>query len=111
MKITNYEDSMIIQKRSEIIFVSFLDILYIERFGNSTIIHTMDNEIVVRISLHKLFEFLPSFFLRSHKSFIVNTKKIKKMKNVGKESNAYEVFFSKDKSALLTKENITLFIQ
>ncbi|MDP9726581.1 two-component system LytT family response regulator [Priestia aryabhattai] len=111
MKIKNYEDNLIIQKRNEIFFLHFLDILYIERFGNSTIIHTVDNEITIRISLQKLLEFLPPFFLRSHKSYIVNIKKVKQMKMLGKESTTYEAFFNNEQSALVTKENVTMIIE
>ncbi|HDW3058175.1 TPA: LytTR family transcriptional regulator DNA-binding domain-containing protein [Bacillus cereus] len=111
MKISKNENNIIIQKRKEIYFISFLDISYIERFGNLTIIHTDNDEIVIRFSLQKLLDFLPSFFVRSHKSYIINIKRIKQMKFLGGDSTTYEVFFNHEKSALVTKDRISEIIK
>lgn len=111
MKIQKYDDNLVIQKRNEIYFLSFGDILYIERFGNLTVVHTDHEEIKIRFSLHKIIDFLPSFFLRSHKSYIINMKKIKQMKGLGKDSTTYEAFFNDEKSALITKDKISVILQ
>ncbi|MGI1814130.1 LytR/AlgR family response regulator transcription factor [Priestia sp. TGN 0903] len=111
MKIAEFDNNLIIQKRSEIHFLPFSDILYIERFGNSTIIHINDEEIVIRISLQKLIDFLPKFFLRTHKSYIINIKRVKQMKFSGGDSTTYEAFFNYDKSALVTKDKISIIFE
>ncbi|MED4219516.1 LytTR family DNA-binding domain-containing protein [Priestia megaterium] len=111
MKIQKYDDNLIIKKRNEIYFLSFLEILYIERFGNLTIIHTDEQEIEIRFSLYKLKDLLPNYFLRSHKSYIVNIKKVKQMKIIGNDSTTYEAFFDYEKSALITRDKLTAFIE
>ncbi|WP_372482345.1 LytTR family transcriptional regulator DNA-binding domain-containing protein [Priestia megaterium] len=111
MKIKKCEENLIIQKRNEIYFLVFLDILYIERFGNLTIIHTEEDEISIRFSLHRLIDFLPSYFIRSHKSYIVNIKKVKQMKVLAGDSTTYEAFFKYEKSALITKDKVSLLVR
>ncbi|MED4067560.1 LytTR family DNA-binding domain-containing protein [Priestia megaterium] len=111
MKIKKYEDNLIIQKRNEIYFLPFLEILYVERFGNSTIIHTEEEEITIRFSLHGLIDLLPSCFMRSHKSYIVNIRRVKQMKVLRGDSTTYEAFFNHEKSALITKENVSLLVK
>ena len=108
MKITKYNNNLVIQKRTEIYFLSFTDILYIERFGNLTIVHTTDDEISIRFALNRIIELLPPFFLRSHKSYILNTTRIKQMRILGKDSATYEAFFNNEKSALITKDKISI---
>lgn len=52
------------------------DILYIERIGNNSIVYTKDNSYSTYLNLERLLENLPKYFVKSHRSFIVNTKKI-----------------------------------
>lgn len=52
------------------------DILYIERIGNKSIVHIKDDYYYTYLNLERLLMNLPKYFRKSHRSFIVNTKKI-----------------------------------
>ncbi len=62
-------------------FIDVEDICYIEEKGKDAIIHTSDSKHVLkRTTLTSLHERLPDNFTKTHKSYIVNTKKVVKMK-------------------------------
>ncbi len=64
-------------------FVSVKDICYIEERGKDAFLHLSNHvEILKRTSLTSLDEKLPDEFLRVHKSYTVNVKKIVKMNKV-----------------------------
>lgn len=60
--------------------LEFNQILYIEAYGNYLKIHTEEKTYVTRETMQHICDNLPqSLFLRVHKSYIVNKKKIKKL--------------------------------
>ena len=67
------------------------DILYIEKFGNKSIIVTKTNKYTTSKNLNTLLEELPIFFRRCHRSYIVNDSKILRLD----KKNGF-VYFSKD---------------
>jgi two-component system response regulator LytT len=70
-----------VKNEKTIDFVDVEDICYIEEIGKDAIIHTLENEHTLkRNTLTSLQEKLPDNFLRVHKSYIVNTRKVLKMK-------------------------------
>ena len=63
-------------KGNDIISIPYNDIMYIEKNGHDVILHTTSNVFVERISLNEISKRLPVFFIRAHKSYIVNINKV-----------------------------------
>jgi signal transduction histidine kinase len=57
--------------------IPYEDIVYIESLSNCIKVITINKEITSKERISKLYERLPDHFLRIHRSFIVNTEKIK----------------------------------
>ncbi len=106
MRIICRDDKLIIIGRQKVRFISLHEIYYIERFDNQTFIHTSTEQIPVRISLKQILELLPSSFVRTHKSFIVNFNAIKELTSLN--DRLYEVQFNENKYALISKEVLEL---
>ncbi len=56
--------------------VLFNDILYVESLKDYIRIHTSENSIMTKEKISDFEEMLPSTFLRTHRSYIVNTQKV-----------------------------------
>ncbi len=56
--------------------ILFADILYAESLKDYVRIHTLDARIITKEKISNFEKKLPSFFLRTHRSYIVNTQKI-----------------------------------
>ena len=54
-------------------------LLYIESQGNYLKIVTKDRNFLIRQTLYELEQNLPDYFVKTHKSFIINTRKIDRM--------------------------------
>ena len=63
-------------KGNDIISIPYNDIMYIEKNGHDVIFHTTSNVFVERTSLNEISKRLPVFFIRAHKSYIVNINKV-----------------------------------
>ncbi len=99
------KDKILIKGKENVSFVDVEDIVIIERFDNATHIYTKNKEeFVTSMSLADFEEKLDeNIFIRSHKSFIINITKIKRVEQYGRWT--YSVFFrGLDKDALITKE-------
>lgn len=96
---------LLIKGKESLNFISVNDIIMIERADNSTYIYTVDGEIYnTSVSLSELENRLPTdVFMRSHKSYIINTTYIKKIEPYGRWTYIVK-FKSTDKDALITKE-------
>ncbi|WP_171595183.1 LytR/AlgR family response regulator transcription factor [Marinifilum caeruleilacunae] len=57
--------------------IPYDNIVYIESLSNYIKVITLDNEIISKEKISKLYERLPDGFLRIHRSFIINTERIK----------------------------------
>jgi DNA-binding LytR/AlgR family response regulator len=62
-----------------------LDILFFEASSKKVLIHTKGQEIAYYDSIENLTASLPSYFLRCHRSFIVNIHKIKELRGKAME--------------------------
>lgn len=60
--------------------IPYYEIIYVEKNGHDAIIYTATEMFVERTSLNEIINRLPDFFIRSHKSYIVNINKIKSLK-------------------------------
>lgn len=64
-------DRLIIAKRSQIVYLHFSDILFIERFRQKTLVHAHHHEYSIKHSLKEINNLLPDMVVRAHRSFIV----------------------------------------
>lgn len=67
-------------KGNDIFKIPYYEIVYIEKKGHDAIIHTVTEIYAERTSLNEIFNRLPDFFIRSHKSYIVNINKVKSLR-------------------------------
>jgi two-component system, LytTR family, response regulator len=80
------------------------DILFAEKVGRKTIIHTKDRTFEVTESLQDLEEVLGDSFFKTHRSYLVNLKKISRINSSGE---TYLGFFqNSEKAAHISKLKI-----
>ncbi|MDD4411940.1 MAG: LytTR family DNA-binding domain-containing protein [Syntrophomonas sp.] len=84
-------DILALKNRYETMHINKNDILFIEARRHRAVIHTLGNHLELNKSLDELETMLGSGFLRVHRSYIVNLKKIKKTKEIVDRS--YEIEF------------------
>ncbi|MGX1195919.1 LytTR family transcriptional regulator DNA-binding domain-containing protein [Metabacillus sp. SLBN-84] len=101
MKVLRHDTQLILQEKNRIVFFDLKDILFVEKLGTQSIIHTTDREISIQLPLKLIHEYLPEEFVRSHRSYIINKNKILEI-NLGSPS-CYEVVYGVKKTALLKK--------
>lgn len=95
-------DKLVIKNKDGISFVDTKDIILIQREDRSTVIYTKDQGYVTSESLTDLEEKLEgTTFLRSHKSYIINLSKIKRVTPYGRWTYNIE-FIDTDRDALIT---------
>ena len=88
--------------RQELVFLVPSEIFFFERQGKTTLVHTRNGVYELARSLSNLTESLPKEFLRTHKSYIVNINRIRKVRNIGNRS--WEIIFQGyDKPALMSR--------
>lgn len=69
-----------VKTKKELLFIDFDEIIYIEKLQNKAVIHTRKRDVELTESLDSLYARLDNeLFIRSHKSYIVNIKNIKKI--------------------------------
>lgn len=72
------ESALTIRVGGKPVSVPLNEIVYLESLGHTVNIHTCDEVITVYERLDKLSLLLPEGFLRSHKSFLVNMRRIRR---------------------------------
>lgn len=107
-KIIRYEkglDRLLVKGRESMSFVDIQDIILVQRENNKTVIYTKQDSFTTSAGLGDIEGKLdPEIFMRSHKSYIINLSKIKKIEPYGRWT--YIVAFKDmDKDALITAEN------
>lgn len=106
-KIIKYErglEKLLVKGRESMSFVDISDIIFVQRENNSTVIYTARDSFTTSASLSDIEAKLnPEQFMRSHKSYLINVSKIKKIEPYGRWT--YIVTFQDiDKDALITTE-------
>ncbi len=82
-------DKIAVRNKDEFEFVKVKDICYIEAIGKNVVVHTKESAWNLhRTTLTALQKNLPKNFIRTHKSYIVNTEKMCKMR---KELGVWEI--------------------
>ncbi|WP_422104128.1 LytR/AlgR family response regulator transcription factor [Winogradskyella sp.] len=72
-----HDREFIVLKENKALYkVHFEDIQYIEAFGDYVKVHTRQKTIITHSTFSKFIENLPHYFLRTHKSFSINLKKL-----------------------------------
>ncbi len=67
-------DYMVVKSDQKLLKIKFNDIVYIEGMKEYVAFHTSDERIIALFSLKQLMLDLPDYFIRIHRSFIVNKK-------------------------------------
>lgn len=70
------EQPLLVRVNREMVRINPSDILYLESLDNYVQIHLDDKRFIVKEKISRLGEKLPSSFLRIHRSFIVNGRRI-----------------------------------
>lgn len=84
-------DHLYVNVNKKFVKIMFDDILYVESLKDYVKIHLAENAVVTKDSISNFEEKLPSFFLRTHRSFIVNTHKITAFTKVDVEIGKQEI--------------------
>lgn len=97
-------DRLLVKGKASMSFISIPDIILIQRENNATVIYTEKDSYVTSVSMAELERRLdPEQFLRSHKSYIINLSRIRKIEPYGRWT--YVVHFQgRKEDALLTAE-------
>ncbi|NLK71798.1 MAG: response regulator transcription factor [Clostridiales bacterium] len=92
-----------VRKGQEIALIPLDEILYFERSNREVLLHTREEVFRVNKTLTEIENELSSnIFLRTHKSFIVNKNKVKRINLVGNKSFQIQFFYS-GKEAILSR--------
>jgi len=97
-------DKLLVKGKESMSFIDIPDIILIQRENNATVIYTEQDSYVTSVSMSELEKKLdPEQFLRSHKSYIINLSRIRRIEPYGRWT--YVVHFSgRKEDALLTAE-------
>ncbi|WP_108671398.1 LytR/AlgR family response regulator transcription factor [Peribacillus acanthi] len=93
-----------IKTNHSLLYLPLEDIFYIERDGKKSILHTSHGKYETSESLQELGERLPSYFYKSHRSYLVNLKKIVRIESFGETFLAF--FNAEDLVAHISKLKI-----
>lgn len=97
-------DRLLVKGKESMSFISIPDIILIQRENNATVIYTEKDSYVTSASMAELERKLdPDQFLRSHKSYIINVSRIRRIEPYGRWT--YVVHFQgRKEDALMTAE-------
>lgn len=101
---SEYQDKLLVKGKESMSFIHIPDIILIQRENNATVIYTDTDSYSTSVSLSELERRLdPEQFMRSHKSYIINLSRIRKIEPYGRWT--YIVYFQgRKEDALLTAE-------
>jgi two-component system, LytTR family, response regulator len=98
------KNKLSIKSNNTFLYLPLEDMFFIEKEGRKSILHTAHDRYETTESLQELAGRLPDFFYKSHRSYLVNLKKIKKIVSFGESYLAY--FSTTDKVAHISKLKI-----
>lgn len=99
-----YSSKLAVKSYNTYLYLQIDDILYIEKERRKTILHTVRERFETSEALQELEEKLPAFFFKTHRSYLVNLKKINKIESYGETYLAY--FPDSNKTAHISKLKI-----
>lgn len=101
-------ECLLIRNKDQICLIKPADIVFIEKYGRKTIVHTLNNRFETSDSLSKLLDELGPGFLRSHKSCIINPNYVLKIVFAG--NRTYDVIFNEyDVKGIMTSSSLKEF--
>jgi two-component system, LytTR family, response regulator len=77
------KSKLAIKSNHSFLYILIEDILYIEKVGRKSIIHTENHQFETLESLQEIEERLPEFFYKTHRSYLVNLRKVVKIEAFG----------------------------
>ena len=99
---------VIVKQEDKEIFLSYNEIIFIEAANRKSMVHTLKHEYPVCKNIKDFLKEIPSdIFVQSHRSYIINITKIKFIEKFNNTS--YNVVFSKEKIALMSRRHIKDF--
>lgn len=96
-------DLLFIKTKSDIYFVDEKDLYFIEKQGKKLVIHLKSEIIETYMGLRELENKLTNNFFRTHKSYLINLRKVYKVSQFS-ESSFVVHFRDIEQTALITKE-------
>jgi two-component system, LytTR family, response regulator len=93
-----------VKSNNSFVYIAVDEILYIEKEGRKSVVHTADERYETLESLYELEKRVPDFFYKTHRSYLVNLKKIAKIEAYGETYLAY--FSRPNKVAHISKLKI-----
>jgi two-component system response regulator AgrA len=102
---TSDDDIITFKYRQKITTLNCNDICYVETYHikRTLVVHTKTEEHFYHGTLRDIMGELPNYFIRCHKSFILNPKHIKELDITFSQ---YMVLFTNNKSCMLSKKFI-----
>jgi two-component system, LytTR family, response regulator len=94
-----------IKSNNSYLYLTIDDILYVEKEGRKTILHTKSERFETTESLLDFEELLPDYFYKTHRSYLVNLSKIIKIEPSGETYLA--CFANTPKNAYISKLKIS----
>jgi DNA-binding LytR/AlgR family response regulator len=76
LEVDNVIDHIFVNSNKRMIRIEFDSILYIDSIKDYVRIHTTNNSIITKDRISSFIKKLPSYFIRVHRSYIINSKKI-----------------------------------
>jgi two-component system, LytTR family, response regulator len=101
----NRVKKLAIKYRKSIFYIPFNEILFIEKLGRKTMIHTKSKIVETYGSLGELCNELDDTFFQSHRSNIINLQKVSEIKSSGETHLVY--FENYDKHAYISKQKLS----
>ncbi|KJE26888.1 response regulator [Geobacillus kaustophilus] len=90
-----------IRSKNSIVLLPMEDILFVEKESRKTVIHTANERYETTETLNEIERELDNCFFKTHRSYIINLKKIVKITQVGETYLAH--FFDSEKVAYISK--------
>jgi two-component system, LytTR family, response regulator len=81
---------LMIKQHNEYTFIPLEEIIFIEKSERKSVIHTLNQKVVVYEALSSLDELLDTRFVASHRSYIINLQYLTK---IGVAGQAYKAYF------------------
>lgn len=103
------ENMLLVKEKQNYIMIDLENLYFIEKDQKNLLFHCKDQTYTTRGQFQDIEEKLKDSFLRSHKSYIINLKKVHSIEAYGDTS--YTVYFrdfESEKNALITKDKIHL---
>jgi two-component system, LytTR family, response regulator len=99
-----FKKNLMIKQQNNITFIPLEEILFIERMGRKSVIHTINQKFETNETLTSLDSTLDSRFMTSHRSYIINLELLTRIEVVGQMYKAY--FKNYNETAKVSKHKL-----